>query len=433
MADSKHITRGRVGRLVTLASAGIQSTAGKLIGRETAVALQQTADVLGSLRGLATKVGQMTSYVDGLAPEEQSELYSNVLGKLLADAPSSPPHRVRETLEAELRAPLNALFTHWDDNPIASASIGQVHRAVLKDGRIVAVKVQHPGIEEAFESDLKNISTLESVARPFAGRKLDTKAIVEVLCTRFREELDYEQEAANQQAFRELHHDDPDVHVPLVVPELSSRRVLTSEFVEGMSLVDAANQDESLRRHYAETLWRFVVRGNYIGRAFNADPHPGNYVFRPDGRVSFLDFGCVQPLTDHMHEHSLAQCLAALQGDESGFRQATVAFYKMDEPLLNTHTRNCYEPLFCSPFQITRKYARDLWHENLMVAKNAKGRSDAPPELPLFNRLQFGFYSVLARLNVRVDYASMSRAILVTTSRTTSLRSTSGALTAAPM
>ena len=103
MADSKHITRGRVGRLVTLASAGIQSTAGKLIGRETAVALQQTADVLGSLRGLATKVGQMTSYVDGLAPEEQSELYSNVLGKLLADAPSSPPHRVRETLEAELR------------------------------------------------------------------------------------------------------------------------------------------------------------------------------------------------------------------------------------------------------------------------------------------------------------------------------------------
>jgi predicted unusual protein kinase regulating ubiquinone biosynthesis (AarF/ABC1/UbiB family) len=354
----------------------------------------------------------MASYVDGFMPGEHGEVYEAVMGKLRTSTPTSPPAAIRAIVEEELKKPVGELFATWDEEPFASASLGQVHRATLADGRVVAVKVQHAGIEAALESDLKNISMLESLVRPLASQKIDSRAIVQNLVTRFREELDYELEAKHQRRFAKLHEGDPQIRIPAIVDERSSRRVLTSELAEGMTLAEAGRQSESLRRTYAETMWRFVFRGNFVGRIFNTDPHPGNYVFQPDGKVVFLDFGCVQPLTDHMFTHGFAQYKSALAKDEVAFVEATAEYFRTNQDCLNEHTRNCFEPLFASPFRITRKYAGDLLKESGDVAKKAKGKSEAPPELPLFNRLQFGFYSVLARLDVTADYAAASRAVL---------------------
>jgi predicted unusual protein kinase regulating ubiquinone biosynthesis (AarF/ABC1/UbiB family) len=147
------------------------------------------------LRGLAAKVGQMASYVDGFIPEAQREQYEAALRGLRAAAPHSAAVEITQRIEAELGAPLAQLFAEFDPQPIASASIGQVHRARLQDGRDVAVKVQHPGIERAIDSDLANAAMLERLASLLGPAALDTRRIYDELSSRIREELDYRLEA----------------------------------------------------------------------------------------------------------------------------------------------------------------------------------------------------------------------------------------------
>ena len=187
MTDFKVVPRTRIGRIAQLAGLGLRTGANKVVGSDPASALRDTAEVLGSLRGLAAKVGQMASYVDGIAPTEHSELYESVMGKLRTQTPISSPAAIREIVGQELGAPVDELYAHWTDEPLASASLGQVHRATLRDGKRVAVKVQHPGIQEALENDLKNLSMLETFTRPLTSRRIDSKAIIDVLHARFRD------------------------------------------------------------------------------------------------------------------------------------------------------------------------------------------------------------------------------------------------------
>ena len=137
---------------------------------------------------------------------------------------------------------------------------------------------------------------------------------------RVREELDYTLEAERQEFFVRLHAGDPHIDIPRVVRSRSSRRVLTTTLKTGVSLEQASTAPEALRRSYAETLWRFVFKGNLVGGLFNADPHPGNYLFQPDGRIVFLDFGCVQPISDQHRAAARTAHHAALRRDEAGFR-----------------------------------------------------------------------------------------------------------------
>ncbi len=241
-------------------------------------------------------MGQMASYVDGIVPDEHKAAYEAALAELRAHAPSSTWSDVRALVEEDLGAPIDRLFASFDENPFASASIGQVHRATRDDGRVVAVKVQHPGISKAVESDLANAGLIETVARVGGGAKLDTKGVLEVVRTRFREELDYRLEAERQETFRTFHAGDPEIRIPAIIADRSSRRVLTSDLATGTTLEAVTTWSESTRRRTAETLWRFVFRGNLVLGLFNADPHPGNYLFGDDGIVTFLDFGCCQPI-----------------------------------------------------------------------------------------------------------------------------------------
>lgn len=410
----------RLSRLLQLAEVGARSGGALLYQRGAESAARHAVEVLGNLRGLAAKVGQMASYVDGVVPEGQREIYQKALSSLQAAAPSSSPEAVALIVEQELAQPLAASFRSFELNPFASASIGQVHRAVLHDGLEVAVKVQHPGIEAAVESDLSNIGLLEGLVSGLGPKSLNAHAVYEVIRARFREELDYRLEAQNVAFFSELHRGDPRVHIPRVIHSHSTRRVLTTELARGMTLEQASEEPEPLRRELCEVLWRFVFKGNLVGGRFNADPHPGNYIFHPGGSVSFLDFGCVQVLDPDHVQHARAAHRAAIARDEAAFRQHVIALLgtrggSYEETAL-AFSRACFEPMFASPFTINRGYVAELsGHiKGLKKGMLAKDKSfvQLPPNMIFLNRLQFGFYSVLARLDVAVDYAAVERGFL---------------------
>jgi predicted unusual protein kinase regulating ubiquinone biosynthesis (AarF/ABC1/UbiB family) len=284
----------------------------------------------------------------------------------------------------------------------------------------VAVKVQHPGIAEAMESDLNNAQVLQHLIGLFAPRGLDPKAAFDEVSQRFREELDYELEAKRQTEFSRLHAGAPNVHVPLVVAERSSKRVLTTELAAGDPLERAAERPEPIRRLYAETLWRFVFKSTLVGGLFNADPHPGNFLFAADGRVTCLDFGCVQTLGQQPVQAARTMHRAALGRDEAAFARATRELLGLRggdyEHLALAYVRRCFEPLFESPFHLSRAYTADLVRETQTMKKAMWSKDGSfvmmPPALILLNRLQFGFYSVLARLDVQVDYARVERQML---------------------
>ncbi|MDI1484309.1 AarF/ABC1/UbiB kinase family protein [Polyangium sp. y55x31] len=422
MTDERKIPEGRLGRLARLAAVGARTGASLIRGTSAAdTAANKAAEMLGTLRGLAAKAGQMASYVDGMVPEAQREAYETAMRKLRNAAPTSSPAAIRARVEEELGAPIDALFAEWDEQPFASASIGQVHRARLESGREVAVKVQHPGIEKAVESDLENADALGGMVAMLGPKRLEPKAVLAELRARFTEELDYELEARRQRAFTALHRDDPAIRIPEVITERSSKRVLTSELVRGKTLEEACEADLAIREKYADTLWRFVFKGNLVGGMFNADPHPGNYLFQDDGSIIFLDFGCVQPIEGDRLTLARELHLAALRRDEPAFGEIAAKILLTEggvyERMAVAYSRRCFEPIFASPFRITRSYAASLVDgirdmKNEVLLKKDGNFVQLPPGMLFMNRLQFGFYSVLARLDVAIDYAAVEEAFL---------------------
>jgi len=411
---------GRLSRLARLASLAAQTGVNLLTSKDGSAAAVKAAEVLGNLRGLAAKVGQMASYVDGAVPEPYRKAYETALESLRAATTSSPPEVIRKLVEAELRGRIERLFLEWEDEPFASASIGQVHRARLADGRPVAVKVQHPGIDRAVESDLRNAGVIETMVGALVPRAVDTKRVFNDIRARFREELDYVHEAENQRTFSRIYAADAQILIPGVIDERSSRRVLTTELVSGTSLEDAAKLSEPERRTYAETLWRFEFNGLLLHGMFNADPHPGNFLFQSGGRIAFLDFGCVQPMEARLRAAAVVVHEAAARRDEAQFCTAVARMLGTRggryERAIITYVRRCFRPIFDSPFLVTSEYVKDvvLGVRALKTEMFAKDKSFVMPPrgLAFMNRLQFGFYSVLARLNVQTDYAAVEQQIL---------------------
>jgi predicted unusual protein kinase regulating ubiquinone biosynthesis (AarF/ABC1/UbiB family) len=417
----EQVPTGRLSRFAKMIGVGARTGASLLMSRDGRGAAEHAAEVLGSLRGLAAKVGQMASYVDGFVPDDHREAYEKAMGKLLSSTPRSSPTAIRKVVESELGRPIGELFETWDDEPLASASIGQVHRATMPGGREVAVKVQHPGIDKAIEADLDNAGVLQSMVGVLVSKNIGVKDVFEIVRQRFREELDYELEATRQRRFREFHAGDEHIRVPEVIDDRSTRRVLTTELVHGMSLDEAASTaDEARRRHFVETLWRFVFRGNLVAGMFNADPHPGNYKFTDDGRIWFLDFGCVQEIGDHEKTWARKTHKAAIAGDEHAFERgvANMMFLRGGayERAVLEYVRLCFRPLFETPFKLDRTYVSKVVREIQSLKRFTMSRDDSvvamPPGLVFMNRLQFGFYSVLARFDVDADYAGVEQRVM---------------------
>ncbi len=420
MTSSRPLPRGRIARLTRLATLGAQTGVNLLATKDTNAAALRAAEVLGNLRGLAAKVGQMASYVDGEVPERYRQAYETALTSLRSSTQTSSPDAIRRVVEQELGAPIHELFAEWESEPFASASIGQVHRARLLDGQPVAVKVQHPGIENAVESDLRNASVFQSMVGALLPRGVDTKRIFNEIQARFREELDYTREAENQTRFLNMHAGDSQITIPNVIPSRTSRRVITSEFIEGVPLESIVGSSETDRAKYATTLWRFEFKGLLQHGLFNADPHPGNFLFQPGNRIAFLDFGCVQHLDASMLAAARRLHEAAVIRDEQAFAAAVVQMLNTRggtfERAVIAYVRRCFEPIFGSPFRMNSQYVRSVVSgvRPLKSELFAKDKSFVmpPPGWAFVNRLQFGFYSILAKLNVELDYAALDRELL---------------------
>ncbi len=422
MTDDTHkVPQSRLARLAHLARAGARTGVSMLKRGDAELDAVRAAAILGQLRGLATKLGQMISYVDGVVPPEHREAYERGMARLQASTPQSSPDEIRALLLSELGRPLEELFDAWEDQPIASASIGQVHRATLHDGRRVAVKVQHPGIADAIEADLSNARLMEMAFAMLGGRKFESKRLLAELRERFREELDYSLEARRQTIFRQIHGDDPEIVIPEVIASHSTSRVLTTTFIEGHPFAWAAEAPPELRRRYAEILWRFVYRANLVGGLFNADPHPGNYLFLEDGRVAFLDFGCVQPIPEDRRLTALTMHRAANQGDMDTFDQHARILLALQggryEEMALDYVHASFRTITDSPFHLTRDYSTALIEQfKAMTVELMRGKDDnyvpMAPGVLFINRLQFGFYSVLARLDTVADYRATEQRYL---------------------
>lgn len=253
---------------------------------------EQVAEVLGNMKGAVMKLGQMASYLDGGLPEPVRD----ALAQMQQDAPPMSFELVSGVVERELGGPPEDVFASFETEPMAAASIGQVHRAVTHDGREVAVKVQYPGVDEAIRADLANSDLLfGAMGMLFSG--LDPEPIVTELRERLVEELDYRIEASNQRRFVDYFRGHPTISVPAVVDELSTERVLTTELATGAKWAEVLGWSQEQRDLTAETMYRFAFGGIYRLGVFNGDPHPGNYIFGPDGHVTFLDFGLCRVFT----------------------------------------------------------------------------------------------------------------------------------------
>jgi len=276
---------------------------------------KQIVAALGTMKGAAMKLGQVMSFLDvGLVPEQYREEFQHELAKLRDAAPTVSFKQMRKVIEEDLEESIDEVFSAFREEPIAAASIGQVYRATLEDGREVAVKVQYPGVASAVRADLQNLDLILRLLKRMTPA-LDVHAIAEEIRERIIEELDYELEAQNQRALARIFAGHPFIVVPNVVGSLTRERVLVSEFVEGVGFEQLKQRPQPERDRIGEIVFRFFLGCLYRHRQFSGDPHPGNFLLLEDGRIAFLDFGLFKRLESGPVELELAAQRAVVEGD----------------------------------------------------------------------------------------------------------------------
>ncbi|MEA2372193.1 MAG: hypothetical protein QOH12_2587 [Solirubrobacteraceae bacterium] len=305
-------TRGRSARTArigkVMAGGAVRWAGDRLDGRGTApeqarrrgdrmvATVDALVDQLAVMRGAAMKAGQVLSTIEfpGLEPDQAAYLQGR-LASLRDNVAPVGWSRIRKVIESEWGDPAERVLASIDTEPAAAASIGQVYRGRTRDGAAVAIKVQYPGIAEAVESDMRNLRLLSPMLRKLIPG-VEVKSLLAELGERIAEECDYELEAANHRRLARCWRDHPFVYVPAVHGGLSGRRVLVTEWVDGMGFDEVADQPDAVRDRYAEILYRFFY-GTIAGLDLVlGDPHPGNYLLCEDGRVGFFDFGMLRRL-----------------------------------------------------------------------------------------------------------------------------------------
>ncbi len=367
---------------------------------------------LGNMKGALMKLGQMASYVDEGLPAPLRA----ALAELQTNAPPMSAELAAEVIERELGAPPEQLFVEWDPRPIASASIGQVHKAIVVDPatgreRAVAVKVQYPGVGEAIEADLRSAELLGTVLKQGFGG-LDPAEMVAEIKARLVDELDYSLEAANQQRFHEHYADHPFINVPEVLPTFSTRRVLTTELVNGSTWQEMLTWPQDQRDLVGECLFRFVFRSLYGMHAFNGDPHPGNYLFHGDGKVTFLDFGLVK----HFSEGELATFVAmvkaaAFDHDATAFRHILedAGMLRRGAPADDADVGEYFSQFYESvrdDREVTwsGEYASRIVRHTFDRSSPISQYATVPRAFVFIQRINLGLYALLGELEARGNY-----------------------------
>jgi predicted unusual protein kinase regulating ubiquinone biosynthesis (AarF/ABC1/UbiB family) len=269
-----------------------EEDAQKALARRQLETAEQIVAALGTMKGAAMKLGQVMSFLDvGLVPEEFREQFQAKLAELRDAAPKVSFKDMKKVLEHEYDGdPLDEVFETFDPVPIAAASIGQVYKARLEDGRDVAVKVQYPGVNTAVRADMQNLGMILRLMKSVAPG-LDPKALGTEIRSRIEEELDYELEAQNQRRLSRIFRDHPFIVIPDVITSLSHERVIVSEYVAGRGFEEMKQLPSEERNRIGETIFRFYFGCMYRHHQFSGDPHPGNCLLLDDGRMAFLDFG----------------------------------------------------------------------------------------------------------------------------------------------
>jgi predicted unusual protein kinase regulating ubiquinone biosynthesis (AarF/ABC1/UbiB family) len=373
---------------------------------------ERYSELLGHSKGVLMKAGQLMSMVDasslgdgGFSP------YQKALTRLQADAPPMDAALVADVLRADLGRPTDELFAGFSEEPMAAASIGQVHRAWLHDGRQVAVKIQYPGAAEAIRDDLANTELLATffrfVASASGNAMPDTREATREIAARIAEEIDYRHEAANIAAFSDLYRDHPFIRVPEVIKEASGDRVLTMTYLDGMDWCAAQQADQTLKNTWAEVIGRFAAGSYRHANLFHADPHPGNYRFGPDGTVGFVDFGCVTVVPERQRYPFVGMLRAVIDGrkrdvhelmDQLGYFSA--GFAVTADEVYDWLTELVHELLAPQPVTYTHETSRRGIHALLDVRSpdHPVRRLSIPDGLVFFTRYNLGVNSICAGL-----------------------------------
>ncbi|MFK8025960.1 MAG: ABC1 kinase family protein [Ilumatobacter sp.] len=396
---------------------GIGSAEARRAELDEQFAIQTAADVakeLGEMKGVLMKAGQLISFIfEGLPDEAQ-----DALATLQADAAPMAPTLAAGVVQSDLGDAPERIFLDWTDLPVAAASIGQVHRAVTTDGRDVAVKVQYPGVHEAIESDLDAAEVMYAMFSSMMLKGLDVHGLVDELRGRMREELDYRLEAANVAQFEERFRGHPWVRVPRLVPEYCTERLLTTEWVDGLSFDEfRAEASDDTRQRAAEVVWRFAQNAIHNHGIFNGDPHPGNYKFHHDGSVTFLDFGLVKRWAPDEWE-TLKPSMDAIivdrdpellvrEMERSGFLQTG---HGLDPQLVYDYVSSPYVPYLSDEFTFTRDWMRDT----LATIFDVQGphapvieQLNLPPSFVILDRVIWGVSAILGKLEAHGPWRAM--------------------------
>jgi predicted unusual protein kinase regulating ubiquinone biosynthesis (AarF/ABC1/UbiB family) len=372
---------------------------------------EQVAQELGQMKGALMKLGQMASYLDDGLPEPMRI----ALAQLQSDAPPMSTELARATVESELGGSLDELFVEFDDEPIAAASIGQVHRAIIRndDGseRAVAVKVQYPGVGEAIASDLRNADMLGVLLKQSFGG-LDPSEMVDEIKIRLADEVDYELEADNQQLFVDYYRDHPFVRIPEVVHSYSTKRILTTELVHGHRWSEMMERGQETRDQVGEIIFRFVFRSLYRFGAFNGDPHPGNYLFHDDGTVTFLDFGLVKHFSgDELQMFGSMVKAAVVDFDPIEFRRIVEkAGMLLPGAPVDTAEVGEYFSLFYDTVRTdrtmswTREYANSVVRHTFDRSSPISQYATVPRAFVFIQRINLGLYALLGELEATGNY-----------------------------
>src|SRR5271167_1055155 len=350
MGESEKIPTSRVRRTATVASLAAseavkqfgtraanvtrgEQASEEAIARRQLETAKQIVAALGTMKGVAMKLGQVMSFLDvGFVAEEHREEFQRELAKLRDAAPTVSFKQMRRVIEDDLEEPISAVFSSFNEEPIAAASIGQVYRATLKDdGREVAVKVQYPGVAGAVRADLQNLDMIMRVLKRMTPG-MDVKAIAEEIQERIGEELDYELEAQNQRSLARIFAGHPFIFIPEVVSSLSRERVLVSDFVSGVGFEELKGRPQAERDRIGEIVFRFFLGCLYRHRQFSGDPHPGNFLLLDDGRVAFLDFGLFKRMDPAAVELELAAQRAVVEQDAAALHELLAASGFLPEP-----------------------------------------------------------------------------------------------------
>jgi predicted unusual protein kinase regulating ubiquinone biosynthesis (AarF/ABC1/UbiB family) len=382
-------------------------------------AAEQIVAALGTMKGAAMKLGQVMSFLDvGLVPEEYRDEFQRKLAALRDAAPTVTFKEMRKVIEAELDDPIDEVFEAFDEEPIAAASIGQVYRARLQDGRDVAVKVQYPGVAAAVRADMQNLGLILRLAKRIAPG-MDPQAIGREISERIEEELDYELEAQNQRTLARIFRNHPFIVVPPVVTSLSRERVMVSEFVEGTGFEDLKTYSQEDRDRIGEILFRFYFGCLYRHGQFSGDPHPGNSRLMDDGRMAFFDFGLFKRMPPGAVELEMSVARAIIEGDSATIMRlgTEVGFFpepeKFDPERVLAHFRAATSWYTVDhEVELTPEYATQVLIDMSDPRSEYFGQlrhESAPPDHIFGRRMEVLTLAVLSQLHATGNFHRIAR------------------------